>query len=147
MRGLIAIVAAGLLAASGSAQWGRARETVRDVDAGPIWSQADAERKCRALAEDVRGEWTGQWRTTQTGRASACQIRFGRPHRSYERDRGWGRDDPMRTTELNAGPIWNQHDAERKCPAVADRARGEWTGRWRTTEIGRMSVCEVRARR
>lgn len=40
-----------------------------------------------------------------------------------------------------AGPIWNQADAQRKCPAVCARAGRTWDGNWRTTEFGRMSVC------
>lgn len=55
---------------------GRGPET-RNVEAGPIWNQADAERKCRDLAQREGGEWTGQWRTTQFGRMSVCEIRFG----------------------------------------------------------------------
>tara|TARA_R110000850_G_scaffold75593_5_gene164637 strand:- start:714 stop:1574 length:861 start_codon:yes stop_codon:yes gene_type:complete len=46
--------------------------------------------------------------------------------------------------DVNAGPIWNQQDAQRKCPAVAASQGGEWTGQWRTTVQGRMSVCELR---
>jgi len=45
---------------------------------------------------------------------------------------------------INAGPIWNQQDAQRKCPAVAASHGGEWTGQWRTTIQGKMSVCEIR---
>lgn len=48
----------------------------RNVDAGPIWNQADAVRKCTDLARREGGEWTGQWRTTVVGRMSVCEIRF-----------------------------------------------------------------------
>tara|TARA_R110000772_G_scaffold49100_1_gene112210 strand:+ start:3119 stop:3970 length:852 start_codon:yes stop_codon:yes gene_type:complete len=44
---------------------------------------------------------------------------------------------------VNAGPIWNQQDAETKCPAVAASQSGKWTGQWRTTVQGKMSVCEI----
>lgn len=54
---------------------------------------------------------------------------------------------PTRNTRnVNAGPIWNQKDAETKCPAVAASQGGQWTGEWRTTVQGRMSVCEIRFR-
>ena len=46
--------------------------------------------------------------------------------------------------DINAGPIWNQKDAETKCPVVAVSQGGEWTGQWRTTVPGRMSVCEIK---
>ena len=41
--------------------------------------------------------------------------------------------------EIEAGPIWNQADAQTKCPAACG-PRG-WSGGWRTTQVGRMSVC------
>ena len=44
---------------------------------------------------------------------------------------------------VNAGPIWNQQDAEVKCPVVAYAVGGRWTGQWRTTRQGQMSVCEI----
>jgi len=48
------------------------------------------------------------------------------------------------TRDVNAGPIWNQRDAESKCPAVAAAQGGQWTGQWRTKVKGKMSVCEIR---
>lgn len=49
-----------------------------------------------------------------------------------------------RTISAEAGPIWNQADAQRKCPEVAKANGGAWNGQWRTTVPGKMSVCEVR---
>lgn len=51
---------------------------------------------------------------------------------------------PMpRTRMVNAGPIWNQQDAQAKCPVAAYAVNGRWTGQWRTTREGQMSVCEI----
>lgn len=47
---------------------------------------------------------------------------------------------------VNAGPIWNQADAEVKCPVVAHAVNGKWTGGWRTTRQGQMSVCQIASR-
>ena len=44
---------------------------------------------------------------------------------------------------VNAGPIWDQRDAELKCPVVGHAVNGRWTGGWRTTVAGQMSVCEI----
>jgi Mannan-binding protein len=44
---------------------------------------------------------------------------------------------------VNAGPIWSQQDAQVKCPVVAYAVNGRWTGQWRTTREGQMSVCEI----
>ncbi|WP_437714289.1 mannan-binding lectin [Sorangium sp. So ce448] len=41
--------------------------------------------------------------------------------------------------DVNAGPIWNNDDAQTKCPSQLRRVT--WNGQWRTTEPGRMSVC------
>ena len=49
--------------------------------------------------------------------------------------------------DLEAGPIWNQAHAESRCPEVVEEWNGEnggearWTGQWRTTIPGEMSVC------
>ncbi|WP_171012516.1 MULTISPECIES: mannan-binding lectin [unclassified Sphingomonas] len=51
---------------------------IRDIEVGPLWNQSDADRKCRDTARDMRGEWTGNWRTTVQGRQSVCSIRFQR---------------------------------------------------------------------
>jgi hypothetical protein len=44
------------------------------VEAGPIWSQADAEQKCPPLAAQQGGSWTGGWWTTVQGSMSVCEV-------------------------------------------------------------------------
>ena len=44
---------------------------------------------------------------------------------------------------VEAGPIWNQADAEKKCPRIASQNNATWTGQWWTTVQGQMSVCEI----
>lgn len=46
---------------------------------------------------------------------------------------------PAAARDVEAGPLWNNADADRKCPAVC--SPGKWNGQWRTTIQGRMSVC------
>jgi len=102
------------------------------VEAGAIWSQSDAERKCPEVAKTNGGTWNGQWRTTVPGRMSVCEVRLT-PSKE------------IKVVELiEAGPIWSQYDAEKKCPEAAKKNGGTWNGQWRTTVPGRMSVCEVR---
>ena len=115
-----------ILAASPAA----AKPGVRAVEVGPIWNQMDAQRKCPDAARKAGGSWTGDWRTTRPG-MSECDISGARG--------GGGRDG-----WVDAGPIWNQVDADRKCPQVATSAGGKWTGQWKTTRPGQMSVCEVK---
>lgn len=47
------------------------------------------------------------------------------------------------TVDIPVGPIWNQKDAEEKCPIVCAAHLGEWNGQWSTpkTSWGKMSVC------
>lgn len=100
----------------------------RDIPVGPIWNQADAETKCERMATQIGGKWTGKWKTSVPGEMSVCNIT----------------DKPSaRIRNVNAGPIWNQADAELKCPVVAYAVHGTWTGQWVTTEQGQMSVCEI----
>jgi hypothetical protein len=110
--------------------WAQSRTV--DVEAGPIWSQSGAESKCPEVAKANGGTWNGHWRTTVPGRMSVCEIRLSRPSGKYV------------TKSVEAGPIWNQSNAEKKCPEVAKANGGTWNGQWRTTVPGRMSVCEIR---
>lgn len=43
--------------------------------------------------------------------------------------------------DVKAGPIWNNGDAQMKCPSVCQKAGGKWNGQWNTTVPGKMSVC------
>ncbi|MGD9107786.1 MAG: mannan-binding lectin [Gammaproteobacteria bacterium] len=54
------------------------RGILRDIEAGPIWSQMDAENTCPDICHHAGGEWTGQWNTTKWTRQSVCQCKFGR---------------------------------------------------------------------
>lgn len=98
------------------------------VEAGPIWSQADAVVKCPVAAVAVRGRWTGQWSTTVQGQMSVCEM---------------ADMPPPRLRNVEAGPVWDQADANTKCPVVAAALHGRWTGQWSTTRQGQMSVCEI----
>jgi hypothetical protein len=51
---------------------------------------------------------------------------------------------PSFAVDVDAGPIWNNDDAQGKCPQVCG-GRANWDGNWRTTEAGRNSVCSCRA--
>lgn len=95
--------------------------------------------------------------TTNPSRTIACFEQGIRQHGSWQRATrdckgsapGY-RPETSRpsgyTRDINAGPIWNQQDAETKCPAVAASQGGEWNGQWRTTIQGKMSVCGIRFR-
>ncbi len=130
IAGNVAAGAALLFLVLPSVAWAQTRTI--SVEAGPIWSQSDAAKKCPQVAKDNRGTWSGGWRTTVPGRMSVCDIRLS-PSKE------------IRVVEpIEAGPIWSQSDAEKKCAEVAKKNAGTWNGQWRTTVPGSMSVCEIR---
>lgn len=49
----------------------------RDVEAGPLFGQAEAERSCPAVCRP--GRWSGRWVTTVPGRMSVCGCVFEPP--------------------------------------------------------------------
>ncbi len=51
---------------------------------------------------------------------------------------------PARADWQSAGPIWNDMDAQRKCPSTCGREG--WDGNWKTVEMGRNSVCFCKGR-
>ncbi len=45
--------------------------------------------------------------------------------------------------DIPAGPIWNNGDANSKCPKVCSKFGG-WNKNWKTTKPGQQSVCGCR---
>ena len=43
--------------------------------------------------------------------------------------------------DVNAGPIYNQQQAEATCPGVCSAQQQTWNGQWKTTQTGVQSVC------
>lgn len=44
--------------------------------------------------------------------------------------------------DVNAGPIWDNYDAQAKCPTTCKNSgNSSWNGQWTTTQPGVMSVC------
>ncbi|WP_437735088.1 mannan-binding lectin [Sorangium sp. So ce1335] len=96
------------------------------LEAGPIWSNADAPTKCTGVCDAQNMDWGGQWWTTVSGEMSVCEC------------------SPRPPAVVEAGPIWSNIDAQTKCPdtcAGFDSATA-WNGQWWTTVWGEMSVCE-----
>jgi hypothetical protein len=44
----------------------------QDINAGPVWSNTDAQGKCPAVCASIARSWKGQWKTTQPGVMSVC---------------------------------------------------------------------------
>jgi hypothetical protein len=114
----MALIAAALMLAPAAA--------AEDIDAGPIWSNIDAQTKCPGVCASAGGSWNGNWVTVAPGQSSVCKCDI---------KRGGG------ATDYDAGPIWNDADARTKCPAVCTSHKRSWNGNWRTTVVGQMSTC------
>lgn len=48
--------------------------TTASLQAGPIWSDADARAKCPALCQRTAATWNAAWRTTVAGQMSTCDC-------------------------------------------------------------------------
>jgi hypothetical protein len=96
------------------------------LEAGPIWSGADANTKCPNVCNPINMNWNGQWWTTVPGSMSVCQCA------------------PRAPAVVEAGPIWGNYDAPNKCPSACANFNSatKWNGQWWTTVPGQMSVCE-----
>lgn len=103
----------------------------KDISTGPIWNNQDAQGKCPGVCSAAGRTWDGNWTTTVPGTRSACSCTHDKKHDG-------------KTRSFNAGPIWNNADAQTKCPAVCISHDRSWNGNWVTTQEGRMSQCECR---
>lgn len=101
------------------------KSKVVDVDAGPLFDQAEATQKCPTVCKAPL-VWNGTWRTTKAAVSSVCGCAEPAP--------------PPRTRDVEAGPLAGDVEAKAKCPALCP-APASWTGTWRTTKPGAMSVC------
>ena len=103
------------------------------IEAGPIWNRADGREKCpQVCSDDTQNSeevtWTGSWWTTTWNKMSVCLC-----ERKMIR---------LKNYTVEAGPIWSNKHAQKRCPAVCPSVRSRWTGHWWTTVWGRMSVCQ-----
>ena len=103
-----------------------------NVEAGPIWNNADAQSKCPSVCGGLGANWNGQWHTTRQGEMSVCSCEKG------------SSGSTSSGKAIEAGPIWNNADAQNKCPGICFGNGLSWSGQWKTTIQGQMSVCECR---
>jgi len=122
----------------------RAGARVREVSAGNIPNQRRANRKCKRIAEEANGTWTGQWRKSNDQQQGACEVRFERKVQQQQAQQQQPATPTTIVKEVNAGPIWDQNQANTKCPLIASKNNGDWTGNWRKVGSNNVSVCQIR---
>lgn len=121
---------------------GRDREVIDlDSPSRDVQIRIDV-RRGNILITERRGAFRPLYRISRTSQSGSAMP-------GIRANDGWGSFNRERfiVEEREAGPIWNQADANGKCAALARRENAEWTGQWRTTQLGVMSVCELRSRR
>lgn len=136
---------------------GPANAQLRDVPAGTIIVNSfDANGICPNVCSGADGaRWTGNFST----RGRTCECNYGggrRDHsggRSYNggtgsggRHPGYGPPRRPDVRSVDAGPIFSNMQAQGICPGVCMSQGRTWNGNWRTTQPGRMSVCDCASR-
>ena len=104
-----------------------------DIPAGPIWNQDDANVKAPKVAAAHQGKWTGQWNTVVPNEMSVVQVELNVQNtgsHSYK-------------TNVLAGPLWSNDEAQKVGPAIAASYGATFTGQWNTIVEGVMSVIEI----
>src|SRR4029453_6386472 len=84
-----------------------------EIQAGPIWNNMDAQGKCPGVCQqNGNSRWNGQWRTIPVTATSVCDC-----------DGGMSPVNPQRASQwVEAGPLFNNMDAQNKCPPFASKA-------------------------
>ncbi len=104
-----------------------------NVPAGPLWNDEDAKAKAPKIAAAHQGKWTGQWNTVVPSQMSVIEVEL---HVAVE-----GKNEYK--TNVLAGPIWSNDEAQEIGPAIAASYGAEFTGQWKTIVEGEMSVVEI----
>lgn len=98
----------------------------------------------RSMSESSSGETRTESHSSHTSVEGSVGIPIPTPGGTGELVLPFGHHKHQNAAagnEIEAGPIWNDGDANQKCPNVCRKASQSWTGQWRTTQEGSMSVC------
>jgi hypothetical protein len=107
-----------------------------NIPAGPLWSNEDAREKAPRIAAAHQGKWTGQWNTVVPSEMSVVEVEF--------KVKNTGSNEYK--TNVLAGPLYSNDEAQKLGPAIAFSYGAEFTGQWSTIVEGVMSVIEIKYR-
>ncbi len=105
-----------------------------DIPAGPIWNQDDAQEKAPKIAAAHQGKWTSNWKTVVPNEMSVVEVELDVANA--------GKNEFV--TDVLAGPIWSNDEAQEIGKAIAASYGADFTGQWRTIKEGKMSVIQLR---
>lgn len=118
-----------------------------NVEAGPLWNDSDAQRKCPQVCSGLGAKWNGQWHTTRQGEMSVCSCDKEHSGQAGGGQSGGGQSGGGHSSAgraIEAGPLWNDSDAQNTCPNLCFSYGLKWSGQWKTTVPGQQSVCDCR---
>ncbi len=107
-----------------------------DIPAGPLWSDEEARQLGPLIAAAHQGRFTGQWRTVVPNAMSVIEVELPTHHIGSS----------AFTTDVPAGPIWSNDEAQKIGPSIAASYGATFTGQWRTIVEGVMSVIQIEYR-
>ena len=105
-----------------------------NIPAGPLWNNDDAKEKAPKVAAAHQGKWTGQWTTVVPNEMSVIEVELNVENTGSNEYK----------TNVLAGPLWSNDEAQKVGPAIAASYGAEFTGQWTTTVEGKMSVIEIK---
>lgn len=107
-----------------------------NIPAGPLWSNDEAQKLGPRIAAAHQGRFTGQWTTVVPSEMSVVEVELPtKPTGTHEYK-----------TNVIAGPLWSNDEAQKIGPNIAASYGAEFTGQWTTIVEGVMSVIEIRYR-
>lgn len=108
-----------------------------NIPAGPLWSNDEAQEVGSRIAAAHQGTFTGQWKTVVEGSMSVVEVEL----EDLEGRQPGGNEFK---TNVIAGPLWDNADAQEVGPKIAASYGAEFTGEWKTITEGVMSVIEIK---
>jgi hypothetical protein len=105
-----------------------------NIPAGPLWSNDEAQAIGPKIAAAHQGTFTGQWKTVVESEMSVVEVELN--------VKNTGKHEYV--TNVLAGPLWSNDEAQKLGPAIAASYGAEFTGQWRTIVEGVMSVIEIK---
>lgn len=107
-----------------------------NIPAGPLWSDEEAQQLGPLIAAAHQGRFTGQWSTVVPNEMSVVEVELPTHHIGSN----------TFTTDVLAGPIWGNDEAQKIGPNIAASYGATFTGHWRTIAEGAMSVIQIEYR-
>ena len=101
--------------------------------AGPLWNNDEAQAVGPKIAAAHLGTFTDSWKTVVESEMSVVAVELNTTNTG---------SNSFKTNVL-AGPLYSNDEAQKLGPAIAASYGGTFTGQWKTIVEGVMSVIEV----